>query len=214
LPPPAGPVRRQLDRFYATAPPRRALRVGAAALVLAGAITGGALWWARQPGGPAAPQLAAATAAPPAATAAPPATTAASPSATTAPPARSASASPSDVLRHLDDLRAQAFARRDPAVLAEVYAPGPLLDQDRALLLRIVPPGCGLLGARTEFRDVRVAVTTAGGWSVRATAQLASSALHCAGATGGRAPGTAPTRLRIELTRATGGYRITRQLSG
>jgi eukaryotic-like serine/threonine-protein kinase len=214
LPPPPGPVRRQLGRLYASAPPRRALGVGVAALVLAGAISGGALWWVRQPDRPAAPQLAAATAAPSDIGAHATAATASASAATAAPSAHTSSASPSAVLRHLDDLRAQAFARRDPAVLAEVYAPGPLLDQDRALMLRIVPPGCGLVGARTEFRDVRASVTTAGGWSVRATAQLASSALQCVGATGGRAPGTAPTPLRIELTRAAGGYRITRQLSG
>ena len=119
-----------------------------------------------------------------------------------------------DVLRRLDDLREQAFARRDVRLLARVYVPGRLLDEDGAPLRRLVPVGCGLVGAHTEFRNVQGSVPAAGRWSVRATARLAPSTLRCNGVANGHAAGAGPTGLRIELARVRGQYRIAGQLPG
>ena len=136
-------------------------------------------------------------------------------------PTRPASPSPSGlskldapgaaaVLRSLDSLREQAFARRDPALLARVYAPGPLLVQDSALLERVAPPGCTLAGVRTAYTSVRVDVS--GEHPVITTrATLAPSTLICGGTRSGSAAGEGPTTLRIELVRHDDGYRIASQ---
>jgi hypothetical protein len=89
-----------------------------------------------------------------------------------------------------------------------------LLDQDAALLRRIVPIGCRLLGAHTDFRDVEVASAAATTWTVRAMAQLAPSTLRCGGVVSGHAEGTGPTGLRVELTQEAGQFRIASQLPG
>jgi hypothetical protein len=114
------------------------------------------------------------------------------------------------LLRDLDGIREQAFAQRQAALLARVYVAGPLLDQDTALLQRVVPDGCGLIGVRTTYSAVQAQVT--GGRLVLATtATLAPSTLTCAGGPSGSAAGERPTRLRIELVQQGNGYRIASQ---
>jgi len=114
------------------------------------------------------------------------------------------------VLRRLDLIRERAFARRRASLLRQVYVPGPLLTEDSALLLRVVPAGCGLIGVRTTYSALQV--TPAGGHLVLvATATLAPSTLSCHSAVAGRGAGEAPTRLRIELVPAADGYRIASQ---
>jgi hypothetical protein len=140
--------------------------------------------------------------------------TVAAPSAPNGSTLSGSSSSPADVLRRLDDLREKAFARRDLGLLARVYVPGRLLDEDGALLQRLVPVGCGLVGAHTEFRNVQASVPAAGRWSVRATARLAPSTLRCNGVVNGHAAGAGPIGLRIELARVRGQYRIAGQLPG
>jgi len=134
------------------------------------------------------------------------------------PPLRLASPSPSGpskldagaVLSSLDKLREQAFARRDPALLSRVYLPGPLLVQDTALLERIVPRGCTLVGVHTAYLSVRVDVAR-GRPVVTTRAMLAPSTLTCGGTRAGTAAGEGPTTLRIELVRRDDGYRIASQ---
>ena len=134
-------------------------------------------------------------------------------------PAQPQVAAPSHVaaalaLTQLDATRSSAFARRDPALLARVYLPGPLLVQDTALLTRIVPAGCGLRDARTTYTGVAVASRTDARIVVTTTARLSSSTLVCAGAARGRASGVGPTALRIVLALTADGYRIAAQRSG
>ncbi len=110
----------------------------------------------------------------------------------------------------LDAMRARAFQARDPKLLARVYVPGPLLTADTALLRRLVPPGCGLAGARTRYTHMRAAMH---GSRVRitVTAILPPSRLICARAVRGTAPGAGPAHLRLELARTSGGLRIAEQ---
>ncbi len=125
-------------------------------------------------------------------------------------PSRLDAAGAAAVLRSLDSLREQAFARRDPALLARVYVPGPLLVQDTALLERVAPRGCTLAGVRTAYTSVRVDVS--GEHPVVTTrATLAPSTLICGGTRSGTAAGEGPATLRIELVRHDDGYRIASQ---
>jgi serine/threonine protein kinase len=198
LPPPPGRLRRLLARASSGRSVRRSLRLVVTMLVIGAIALGGGLLWSGRPS--------------PADAARQP--TLAAPSAPNASTLSGSSSSPADVLRRLDDLREQAFARRDVGLLARVYVPGRLLDEDGALLRRLVPVGCGLVGAHSEFRNVQASVPAAGRWSVRATARLAPSTLRCNGVVNGHAAGAGPTGLRIELTLVRGQYRIAGQLPG
>lgn len=141
-----------------------------------------------------------------------------SPRPTSSPPVTSvAAASPPSrqdralaILRGLDVIREQAYARRQASLLRHVYVPGPLLTQDSAVLRRAVPAGCALIGVRTSYAALQV--TPVNGRLVLATtATLAPSTLTCHAAVAGRAAGEPPTRLRIELVPAADGYRIASQ---
>jgi hypothetical protein len=110
-------------------------------------------------------------------------------------------------LGELDAVRARAFAAREPRLLGQVYVPGPLLDADAALIERIVPAGCGLVGARTHYGHVRGAVRGAS-VHVTATATLPPTRLMCHGRTAGTARPVGPTTLHVTLRRTPGGLRI------
>jgi protein kinase-like protein len=114
------------------------------------------------------------------------------------------------ILRGLDVIRERAFARRQASLLRQVYVSGPLLTQDSALLRRVVPAGCELIGVRTRYSALRV-TSAKGRLVLAATATLAPSTLTCNAAVAGRAAGEPPTRLRIELVPAADGYRIASQ---
>jgi hypothetical protein len=114
-------------------------------------------------------------------------------------------------LAALDVLRQQAFAARQPELLARVYPAGPLLQQDTALLVRAVKPGCGLRGVHTTYSAVRVADSAPAHPVIVASAQLAPSQLVCAGRSSGTVAGQGPTTLRIGLIVAGDGYRIASQ---
>ena len=115
------------------------------------------------------------------------------------------------VLANLDELRAQAFAAADEALLDRVYLPGPLLEQDRALLRRLVPAGCGLHGIRTSFADVRTLGRTGARTEVLAEATLSPGQLDCGPGQSTSIPGTPRTVLHIELAEDGAGYRIASQ---
>jgi hypothetical protein len=112
------------------------------------------------------------------------------------------------VLAALDATRSRAFARRDPALLASVYASRELRARDRAQLLAIVPSGCGLHGVRTRFSQVVVVSRSRNGAQVKVAAAVAPSRLVCDGTTSGRAPGTGIVTLRMTLVRRDGRYLI------
>jgi hypothetical protein len=112
------------------------------------------------------------------------------------------------VLARLDKQRERAFAHRDVALLKGVYLPGPLLDQDTKLLLRIVPEGCGLIGVHTSYDGIQVSPARTGGLTVSAQATLSDSLLSCGGKPTGRAPGSGPATLHIGLTRHGSAYLI------
>jgi len=125
-------------------------------------------------------------------------------------PSRLDAAGAAAMLRSLDKLREQAFARRDPALLAHVYVPKPLLVQDSAVLERVAPRGCTLAGVRTAYTSVRVDVSDEHP-VVTTRATLAPSTLICGGTRSGTAAGEGPATLRIELVRHDDGYRIASQ---
>jgi hypothetical protein len=93
-------------------------------------------------------------------------------------------------------------------VLESVYVRGPLLTQDAALLGRIVPVGCGLVGVHTGYRGVRVIARTTRTVTVAVTATLGASTLQCPDASAVPAAGAPPAALQITLTRSAAGYRI------
>ena len=219
LPPPPGRFRRFLDRASSAASGRRSFRLGIIALVVGAIALGGGLLWSSRPSPADAARRPTDAGRRPTDAAGQPTDAARLPTvaptvAPSVPPQSSNSPSPADVLRRLDDLREQAFARRDVGLLAQVYVPGPLLDEDSVRLRRLVPVGCGLVGAHTEFRNVQASSRAAGRWSIRATARLAPSTLRCSGVVRGHAAGAGPTGLRIELAQVAGPYRIAGQLPG
>ena len=226
LPPPPGRFRRFLDRASSAASGRRSFRLGIIALVVGAIALGGGLLWCSRPSPADAGRRPTDAVRRPTDAVRRPTDAAGQPTdaarlpavaptvAPSVPPQSSDSPSPADVLRRLDDLREQAFARRDVGLLAQVYVPGPLLDEDSVRLRRLVPVGCGLVGAHTEFRNVQASSRSAGRWSIRATARLAPSTLRCSGVVRGHAAGAGPTGLRIELAQVAGPYRIAGQLPG
>jgi hypothetical protein len=113
-------------------------------------------------------------------------------------------------LAGLDALRARAFATRNPRLLRRVYLPGPLLRADAALLARLVPAGCGLVGAHTRYASLHVTGQRTRAVVV-ATASLPATRVVCAGHVRARAKPVRPARLRLQLTRTAGGVRIARQ---
>jgi serine/threonine protein kinase len=212
LPPPPGRFRRFLDRASSGASVRRSVRLGIIALVVGAIALGGGLLWSSRPSpADAARRPTDAGGQPTDAAGLPTGAPTVAPSVS---PQSSDSPSPADILRRLDDLREQAFARRDVGLLAQVYVPGLLLDEDSARLRRLVPVGCGLVGAHTGFRNVQASSRSAGRWSIRATARLAPSTLRCTGVVRGHAAGAGPTGLRIELAQVAGQYRIAGQFPG
>ncbi|HJQ41782.1 MAG TPA: serine/threonine-protein kinase [Jatrophihabitantaceae bacterium] len=127
---------------------------------------------------------------------------------TTAPRTPLVDSTAADVLKDLDALRERAFARRAPVLLTGVYPAGTLLDQDVALLQRLVPTGCGLEHVRTTYSKVQVVTFQQNTTIVTADATLSESILVCGGVASGRAPGSGPTHLTITLTWRGNGYLI------
>ena len=113
-------------------------------------------------------------------------------------------------LERLDATRAQAFATRNPDLLGSVYLPGALLRADTALLMRLVPTGCGLTGARTRYAGLQVSHRE-GRIAVTASATLAASRLVCHGQVRAAAPRAGPATLRLELAPTAAGLRIAGQ---
>ncbi|MGI8680142.1 MAG: serine/threonine-protein kinase [Jatrophihabitans sp.] len=116
-------------------------------------------------------------------------------------------------LRELDALRGKAFATRDVELLRRVYVAGPLLRADTALLLRMVPPGCRLVGVRTSYEQPKVDVT-GGGATVSTRARLAPSTLQCPDQPVRSAGAVGPAHLTLQLATTPQGRRITAQQVG
>ena len=109
-------------------------------------------------------------------------------------------------LAALDAVRAQAFALRQPDLLARVYRAGPLRAADAATLARLVPRGCGLYGVRTDYTEVRITARRTGRIVLSLKATLSPSVLKCAGTPMARAPGSGPTALQVVLQAVDGRY--------
>jgi hypothetical protein len=114
----------------------------------------------------------------------------------------------SAVLAQLDSVRSDAFANRQPDALRAVYASAGLLAEDQALLTAIVPPGCGLFGVHTRFRDVVLVARSPTGITLRVRAKVGASRLICSGTVSGRAPAGPASVVRMYLVRHGGDYRI------
>jgi serine/threonine protein kinase len=114
------------------------------------------------------------------------------------------------VLRTLDTVRARAYATRDARLLSAVYASAALRRQDARTLARLVPPNCALIGARTQFTDVREHATDRGAL-VAARAALQSATLRCGGRPRGVTPATKPVPLRLLVVQTRAGPRIRRE---
>jgi hypothetical protein len=111
-------------------------------------------------------------------------------------------------LAALDALRQQAFAERRPDLLTRVYASAALRQQDATLIDQLVPSGCGLLGVRTDYRDVRIVSASADAAELSASAVLSPSTLRCRGQESGTAAGLPATGIRISLVRGGDGFLI------
>ncbi len=131
----------------------------------------------------------------------------ASPSASSSPVSAPAAASARDVLVALDRARSRAYARRDPALLTEVYSSALLLARDRGRLLTTVPRGCALTGLHTTFSEVR-APRLGSRTRVHARVAVRGAKLACSGAPSVPATSGAPVAMTIELRRTADGYRI------
>ncbi|MEP6599494.1 MAG: serine/threonine-protein kinase [Actinomycetota bacterium] len=190
-------------RWRNALPPRRAS--AAAAVVLAGAMLLG--WQLSRAGSDNQP----AGALRPAGRSAAPMPARPAPSAPSPTVATSTDAQVAGALIALDELRERAFGRNEPALLAQVYLPGPLLVQDISLLARAVPAGCSLVGVHTTYAGVRASPGSGGRIVVTTSATLAPSTLVCGGVRSGSGAAAGPARLRIELARNGEGYRIASQ---
>jgi hypothetical protein len=115
------------------------------------------------------------------------------------------------VLVALDSMRSRAFAIRRPGALRDVYASAGLLAEDQALLTTIVPPGCGLLGVHTRFRDVVVVARSPGEIRLRVRTRVRASRLVCAGTLTGRSAAGPVIVVRMYLVRRDGHYLIARR---
>jgi hypothetical protein len=115
-------------------------------------------------------------------------------------------ASAAQALAGLDDLRQHAFALREPVLLTGVYPPGTLLDEDTALLLRLVPRNCGLQGVHTAYSDVTIVSRTSTGVVVTAKAALSPSVLVCGASATAQAAGSGALPVRITLVWRGHGY--------
>jgi hypothetical protein len=111
-------------------------------------------------------------------------------------------------LAALDALRQQAFAQRRPDLLERVYGSPELRARDAVLINQLVPSGCGLLGVRTTYRDVRTVSASTSGVLLSVTAQLAPSTLRCGSEVAGGAAGVAATQIRIGLVPSGPSYLI------
>ena len=65
--------------------------------------------------------------------------------------------------------------------MRRVYTAGPLLGADTAMLTRLVPVGCMLLGARTGYDRVQVVQSGVARVVVTAVVAVAASTLSCPG---------------------------------
>ena len=114
------------------------------------------------------------------------------------------------VLTGLDDARAAAFERADPALLARVWsdsAPG--LAADRALLAGLARDGRSAHGLRHELRDVEVLEATAGAARLAVVDVLADHEVRDnAGAVVQRVSERGSTAWRVRLVREAGEWRL------
>ncbi|MDP9094305.1 MAG: hypothetical protein M3N95_15570, partial [Actinomycetota bacterium] len=197
---------------------RPSIRVIVTAACAGGLLVGGGLAWALSNGGARHPAAASVTSSPAVLTplaavggvpdalstdSGSPASNGSVPTAATA-----AAADANNVLIQLDTLREQAFARRAPLLLTAVYEPGVLLDEDTALLGRIVPPGCGLEGVHTSYSDVQIAGLSDSEIDVTVLATLSPSVLICNGIAKATATGSGPSALHMVLIRSGGHFLI------
>jgi hypothetical protein len=218
-------------RHRAHSRPRVATGLMVCVTALALALCTGVWWWRSAATDPASAHAAAPAAAHPSARSTPhptarstgqhPSGPATAPSSASS-PARSSAISPAGaaparalapaqalaVLSALDDTRSRAYATRNPALLAAVYASANLLARDRAQLLSIVPMGCGLQGLHTRFSRLALTSASVDRARLRVTATLAPAGLVCAGTASGATPAARPTGLVLDLVRVGTTYRI------
>jgi hypothetical protein len=176
---------------------------------LALALCAGVWWWRSAAADPASAHAAADPASAHAASTAHPTASSTGQHPSGAAPARAlAPAQALAVLSAVDGTRSRAYATRNPALLAAVYASANLLARDRAQLLAIVPTGCGLQGLHTRFSRLALTSASADRARLRVTATLAPAGLVCAGTASGATPAARPTALVVDLVRVGTTYRI------
>jgi hypothetical protein len=105
-------------------------------------------------------------------------------------------------LRHLDAVRARAFAERDPSSLGQVYGSARLLQQDRDQLLRLVPAGCGLLGVSTRYAEPVHLIVEQNRTEATVSATLRTTVLRCPGQQDRQLPAVGSTRIQLVLARS------------
>ncbi|MEP7021911.1 MAG: serine/threonine-protein kinase [Pseudonocardiales bacterium] len=180
----------------------------AAAVLAVGAAAAWTAFGSNHPSKPAQPAVSSGRSAGPVGSAASPPVSSQRASPTGPPVAALDAKSARTTLIQLDKLRQRAFAGRDPKLLARVYAAGPLLMQDTALLNELVPTGCQLLGVHTTYDQLQITARGGGRVQLAVRATLAESLLVCDGTAKGRAAGSGPTTLNIELAAHGAGYLI------
>lgn len=200
---------------------RRLAVVGGVLLLVAGALAGTAWAGARWGGGPGDPVPVAAASPEPAGAAAPVVKTAAPapreptqpPGTATAIPVPTDAAGWAGVVSTLYGSRAAAFARADPGLLTEVYAPGSaLLDRDVAAVRALQDAGQVLSGFAPAVLRVESVTATAQGAELRLVDDLPGYRIAPVdrpdAATAEPVRGRGEAVVRIVLERTAAGWRI------
>ena len=126
-----------------------------------------------------------------------------------APAGRVASRADSGGSGHACAYSGNGLRRAGYRVTGAAYLPRPLLQADAALLARIVPAGCGLVGAHTVHRGTAVGGTKTPGDHHDGDSEPVP--VDVCGVAGGFRTGSRTDGLRIELVRTAAGYRVAAQ---
>jgi hypothetical protein len=141
----------------------------------------------------------------------PPTSTASPPASTASPPSTAPATTWTQIVAHLDALRAEAFDRADADPLAQVYAPGaPAYQMDVATVRSLASRGLHAEGFAATVEHVNVESSTATTERLRVTDRLSGYTLvDAAGTIEGSGDGRKAKSFNLDLVRVDGAWRVT-----